>query len=392
MAHRDAPVRVGDLIVVEPQTLVAGGDALARIDGFPLFIASIYPGDCAQVRVTEVRRGWGRGELVDLIEASPARRIEPCPAARDCGGCDWTELRLDAQLRAKRTILLEALTRIGRLPLETLPPITIHPSPLNYRLRSRLHPDGKGSFGFFAPRSHRVVPLPPECEVVGPILLANIDRIVEAVGTKHTGSIEIFETSTEITIAPADDQGPEIEITVGPDRFHFATGSFFQVNRHLLETLVRLVTESAEKSPRRNLAVDLYAGVGFFTLPLARLFASVISVEGSENAHRWSVRNIASHPNVELIHRDVEGFVRRIPNGVDFIMTDPPRAGMGDEVVKAIHNSDASRICFLSCDPVTFARDASALVRRGWSLLSIDLVDLFPNTHHVETLSSFTRV
>src|SRR5437867_7736533 len=130
-------MKAGDEITIQPQELVAGGAALARIEGFPIFATKVYPGDTAVVRLTEVKKGFARAELVRIIVPSRLRRAAPCPVAGDCGGCDWTALRLDAQLIAKEAILRESLRRIGKF--ERHPPIAMHPSPLNYRLRSRLH-------------------------------------------------------------------------------------------------------------------------------------------------------------------------------------------------------------------------------------------------------------
>src|SRR5438105_7028953 len=157
-------MKAGDEITIEPQELVAGGATLARIDGFPIFATNVYPGDVAVVRLTEVKKGFARGELLRLLTPSPLRRVAPCPIAEECGGCNWTSFRLDAQLQAKERILRESLRRIGKL--QSHPEIAIHPSPLNYRLRSRLHRDGD-AIGFYAMRSNRVVPLASECEVVG---------------------------------------------------------------------------------------------------------------------------------------------------------------------------------------------------------------------------------
>src|SRR5436189_5560030 len=157
-------MQAGDEVTVEPTELVAGGAALARIDGFPIFVTNVYPGDVAVGRLLEVKKGFARADLTRLIAPSPLRRAVPCPIAGECGGCDWTALRLDAQLRAKERILRESLRRIGKI--NAPPDIALHPSPLNYRLRSRLHRDGD-AVGFFAIRSNDVVPLARECEVVG---------------------------------------------------------------------------------------------------------------------------------------------------------------------------------------------------------------------------------
>ncbi len=338
---------------------MAGGTALARIDGFPIFIPNVYPGDVAVARLTEVKKGFARAELVRLVRASGLRRAAPCPVAGECGGCDWTALRLDAQLQAKVRILSESLRRIGKI--REHPPIALHPSPLNYRLRSRLHRDGE-AIGFYAVGSHRVVPLAKECEVVG----------MES--AEHPREGETWEIDGRLIRGEQD-----VQIRVAPFTYRLSTSSFFQINRHLLGTLIRLVTAHARHVESKRLAIDLYAGVGFFTLPLATLFERVIAVELAS-----APLNIA--PNVEVIHASVEHFG---PPRADFIFLDPPRAGAHRRVIQAIGTRAAEMICYLSCDPVTFSRDARLLLDSGWRLATLDLIDLFPNTHHVETLASF---
>jgi 23S rRNA (uracil1939-C5)-methyltransferase len=349
-------VQAGDVITIEPSELVAGGDALARIDGFPIFASNVYPGDVARVRLTEVKKGFARAELVRIERASPLRRAAPCPVAEECGGCDWTALRLDAQLLAKKRILAESLRRIGKMT--DIPPIAMHVSPLNYRLRSRLH-EQDGAVGFYAMRSNRVVPLARECEVVG----------VET--ARHPIPGETWEIDGRVVVGEFSLLG-----------YTLSTGAFFQVNRHLLETMLRRVREIAGSG---ELAIDLYAGVGFFTRPLTERFERVIAVEGSN----VSVRYLRMNTTAEAVHAPVEHWVSRMPEA-DFVFLDPPRAGARPEVIAAVAKK-AMRICYLSCDPVTFARDANRLRAAGWRLASLDLLDLFPNTHHVETLSSFER-
>ena len=161
--------------------------------------------------------------------------------------------------------------------------------------------------------------------------------------------------------------------------------AFFQVNRHLLGTLTRRVTELV--SPSRRTAVDLYAGVGFFTVPLSRLFERVIAVEGSPVSHRCGKINA---PRAKWFNAAVEQWVRDMPRA-DFVFLDPPRAGARREVIDAVARRAKERIAYLSCDPVTFSRDANRLIASGWHLATLDLLDLFPNTHHVETLASFER-
>ncbi|HEY0158152.1 MAG TPA: TRAM domain-containing protein [Thermoanaerobaculia bacterium] len=363
-------MREGDLLTITPTELVAGGDALARVDGFPVFAMNVFPGDVAKVRLYEVKKGYAKGDLVELLMPSPWRRAEPCPIAHECGGCNWTAYRLDKQLEAKRRILTESLRRIGKFDVQSLPEITVHPSPLNYRLRSRLHRDGD-AVGFFAMRSNRVVPLVPECEVVG----------VET--ARHPSEGEQWEVDHGVI-------RDERELTMQVDAFTYRlhTRAFFQVNRHLLGTMLRLVNGHASKTRQRHLAYDLYGGVGFFTLPIAQHFHKVMLVEGSPVSVRYARMNVPRH--VKVVEAAVEQHVLNM-RPADFVFLDPPRAGAKREVIAAVAERTKERIAYLSCDPVTFSRDASRLIASGWRLSTLDLLDLFPNTHHVETLSSFER-
>ena len=374
-------MQAGDEITIEPAELVAGGAALARVDGFPVFATGVFPGDLAVVRLLEVKKGYARAELARLVTPSPLRRAAPCPIAGECGGCDWTALRLDAQLRAKERILRESLRRVGKIRAH--PDITLHPSPLNYRIRSRLHRDG-AAVGFFAMRSNDVVPLARECEVVGTETAARFGggagapaRPAGAEAATAARDEEIWEINGELV--------RNGEIVIGG---YVAGGAgFFQVNRHLLATMLRLAGEHASRVRRRALAVDLYAGAGFFTAPLVSLFERVFGVEGSPVSYAYGKINA---PGAKWANAPVERWVRSMPRS-DFIFLDPPRAGAPREVIDAVARRASEVVAYLSCDPVTFSRDASRLIASGWRLATLDLLDLFPNTHHVETLASFER-
>ena len=379
----------GDILTITPVELVAGGEALARVDGFPIFASNVYPGDVARVRLYEVKKGFAKADLLELVTPSPSRRLAPCPVAGECGGCDWTALRLDKQLEAKRHILSESLRRIGKFDVRTLPEIRVHPSPLNYRLRSRLHRDGD-TVGFYALRSNRIVPLAEECEVVGIETARTLGT--PASGPAGPGASRSREDVREEELWELNDtlirDERDLTITVDAFTYRLNTRAFFQVNRHLLGTMLRLVTAHAARVKTRGRAADLYGGAGFFTVPMARLFERVTMIEGSPVAVRFARMNVPR--NVKVIAASVEHAIRDMRE-VDFTFLDPPRAGASREVIDAVAARTKEIIAYLSCDPVTFSRDASRLIASGWRLSTLDLVDLFPNTHHVETLSSFER-
>ena len=384
------PVTEGGEYLVEPEELVAGGDALARIDGFPIFVGGIYPGDRAKILIVEVKKGYARGSVLELVQGGPHRRQVPCPAAETCGGCDWTSLRLDLQLKAKTKILEQSLRRVGKFDPRDLPPIAVHPSPLNYRLRSRLQVDHhQGSIGFFESGTHRVVPLPDECEVVGPGVITHLAALKARAG--EAPFIQTFEDGRQFASGSNLDAFDRLSIRVRDFTYQLSLDSFFQVNRHLLGALIDGVMESAGRTKSKRHGWDLYAGVGFFSLPLSGIFDSVTAVEAAEESFPFGHQNASGYPNISFLRERVERYLQIASATVDFIMIDPPRAGLDASIPEALSRTEAEIICYLSCDPVTFARDASRLAHRGWKLTTLHLLDLFPNTHHVETLSSFER-
>ncbi|MFZ2493008.1 MAG: hypothetical protein WA208_16110, partial [Thermoanaerobaculia bacterium] len=282
-----------------------------------------------------------------------------------------------------------------------LPDVTVHPSPLNYRLRSRLHRDASGAVGFYAMRSNRVVPLTSACEVVGVETAKTYGTDTAARSASgapdaalhehHPDSVEDDDPSTgQIWEIDGEVISGEQELTVSAGRFAYrvSTTSFFQVNRHLLGTMIELVTAHASRVERKRYAVDLYAGAGFFSAPLATVFDHVTAIESAPASVHYARLNTPR--SVKIVDSPVERWLPKMRE-TDCTFLDPPRAGAKPEVIDTVAERTRESILYLSCDPVTFARDASRLVSVGWNLTSLDLLDLFPNTHHLETLGTFTR-
>jgi tRNA/tmRNA/rRNA uracil-C5-methylase (TrmA/RlmC/RlmD family) len=242
-------------------------------------------------------------------------------------------------------------------------------------------------------KSHRVIPISDKCEVVGPQVIANLDELRRLARETTADSIETFESGDMFAAVAVEERegGEEVSIEVGRHTYHLSTAAFFQVNRHLLPKLIERMMALATSTTGRRRAIDLYAGVGFFSLPLASAFQQVTSVESSARSHHFARRNLRKQKNVEVVRASVEEFVASDRADADLIVVDPPRAGVEHGALDQIASRARSKICYLSCDPVTFSRDASLLLRRGWALRTLELFDLFPNTHHIETLSSFER-
>lgn len=387
--QRPNPPSIGDIIEVEIDKLVAGGEGLGRTGGMVVFARPAYPGDLVRVRVSEAKKRFVRGPVVELVRRSPERRLEPCPIAESCGGCDWTSYRLDAQLRAKQQIVGESIRRIGKLEGSSVPPIRVHASPLNYRLRSRLHCDDSGRVGFYELRSHCIVPIVPECEVVGPLLREVISR--GEINGEPGSDVVLVENEHQLIRRDCDDSAPRtLMIPVRDHDFEISTESFFQVNRHLLGLLSDLVLSHADGLDADGRALDLYGGAGFFAVPLSHRFTHVVTVEHDAEGHRLALKNVSSLP-VEAVQADVLEYLRKERDRPDFVFLDPPRSGVHSGIIDELDRLDPTIISYLSCDPVHLARDLSRFQDRGWAPITIDMIDLFPNTHHIETLVSLRR-
>jgi 23S rRNA (uracil1939-C5)-methyltransferase len=374
-----------DQVEVVVEKLVAGGEGLARVDGAPLFIPLSAPGDRLRVRVVERHPDFGRALIVAILEPGPGRRAPPCPHFAVCGGCDLQHLDDELQSELRAQAALETLRRLGRL--ERLPEaVLVRGAAWGYRLRTQVRTepaDGGVAVGYFARASHTLVPIS-----VCPILVPELETTVTGLARVLRGDaprrldVAAGDRST-ITLSPPVDGLPRgtIERRVGRFSFEHDARAFFQAHAGLLGDLQREVCGRSTG----ELAVDLYAGVGLFTLPLARRYRRVIAVESDRIAARFASRNARANgvANVEVVARSVESWARSMPKEVDRVVVDPPRTGLPRPLRRALIEARVARLTYVSCHPATLARDLRDLVT-AYSVRSLALVDLFPQTGHIE--------
>jgi tRNA/tmRNA/rRNA uracil-C5-methylase (TrmA/RlmC/RlmD family) len=382
-------------IEVRIESLAYGGDGIGRIDGRAIFVPRTAPGDLVRVRITEDRKSYLRGEVVDLVEAGPNRRDAPCRYFGTCGGCQLQHVVYPAQVEAKAGFVRDALTRIGRIDLPH--PVPIHNDPsseFGYRLRATAHAvrTRRGTiFGFYASRSHRVVDI-DAC----PLLVAPLDDAWRTARRSVTASgiVDLAAGDERVSVSPASEagSGSTLEIDVGGFRYLFAADVFFQANRFMLETLVSRAVDGLGG----DLAVDLFAGVGLFTLPLARGFERVVAVESDPHAIRFARDNAQRNgvANLDLRVSSVESWLEasdHAPGAIGTLLLDPPRGGVGQEGAAKIARLAPETIVYVSCDPATLARDLRVLLDNGYALREVEALDLFPQTVHVETIARLDR-
>jgi len=425
---------------VTVERMIPGGRGIAFLEKKAVFLPLVVPGDRVLVKQAADRGSYLEVLDSELVEASPDRQTPPCPYFGRCGGCDFQQMNLRRQLDGKAEILTDALGRLGRIGAAQSGIARISSPDSAYRNRLQLKVlarNGKVSWGFFERASHRVVEV-DRCRIAldrSWSMLPDLQAFLEEspMTVECLSEVEIFqgdgeEALIDLRLKPGADNlsmlkrdllaggfdwesrpvslylsrsqkrtlrvmGPgSVRKTVGEWTFRVSRGSFFQVNEFMLETLSRRATHGLEGSR----ALDLFCGVGFFTLPLSKTFGLVWAVDRNAAAILDMEANARANGrrNCRIFHRDLETFLRdrrRDLEAVDLVLLDPPRSGIPKTTVGRVADLKASRIVYVSCDPSTLARDLAIILGRGYAIESLEIVDLFPHSHHLEAIARLKR-
>jgi len=383
---------------------IYGGKGLARWERLAVLVPFVLPGEKAKVRIERRLSGHAEAAPLEIIEPSAARRTPACPYFGRCGGCHYQHSDYAFQLEQKCEILRETLRRTARLaPPEQIE--VIAGEPWGYRNRAQFHLKG-GALGYLEAASSRFCPV-ENCPICSPEInqaLEVLRRMSRQPRFPHfLQRLEIFSNGREFQLNVLEADRPParrffewcaeglpgvmnsaLDYAAAGYVFRVSRRSFFQVNRFLLDRLVELAVENA----RGQTAVDLYAGVGLFSLALAGRFERLIAVEAGASAAADLVFNASRNAALIEVHKTTaEAFLSRLERPPDFILADPPRAGLGKPVVRELLRLKPPEIRLVACDPVTLARDLGLLARGGYRLEALTLIDLFPQTYHFETLA-----
>jgi len=377
---------------LEIEQLVSGGDGLGRFEGIPIFVPRSAPGDRLRVRLTERRPGYGRAEIVEIITPGPGRREPPCPYFTRCGGCDLQHLEDDVQLRLKAEAVRETLRRLGGIEMPSKVVVEAG-EPWHYRLRCQLHAaetDRGIEVGYYERGSRDLVPV-ESCPILVPELERLLPELPQALRDETHRRVDLAAGSDgRWTAAPAIEGLPQGDVTFEAAGFTYAYDArcFFQGHRGLLEKLV----EHAVGSWEGEEAFDLYAGVGLFALPLARRYEKVTAVEGDRVAARFARNNARRNKakNVLAEAQAIETWISNLPEGAERVVVDPPRAGLATRVRALLRQRKARRLSYVSCHAATLARDLKYL-DPIYELESLALLDLFPQTGHIEVVAQLVR-
>jgi 23S rRNA (uracil1939-C5)-methyltransferase len=364
------------------EKVIYGGSGLARSDQGVVFVPRTAPGDVVDVEITTRKKDYSVAQVTGIVEPSPDRQSPLCEA----GCCHWQHMRYDRQVHYKEEIIRESIGRLGHFVWDGSIDRVTGPD-RNYRLRAAFHViDGR--FGFMRENTHTVIPI-RECASLVP----EINQFIQS--TDPVGAAEVHVVSTPAVAATFVFQDGSIKrsgratIHVGNLQYRISAETFFQANRFLLVPMINEVVQQVGTAPRHVL--ELYSGVGFFSVPLSQIATEVIAVEESGHAVRQARESagINDRGNLRFVEGRVDATLQEARVKPDVVVLDPPRAGCGVKVAKKITEVRPNRIVYVSCNPSTFAREAAVFVSRGYDLRRLTLVDQFPNTYHIEMVSSF---
>lgn len=403
--------------IVTLTTLTYGGDAMGRLDDHrAVFVPFGLPGERVRVRLTEEKRNFGRGEIVEILDPSPLRVIPRCIHFGVCGGCHYQHLPYEEQLKAKTDILRDQLTRIGKIEHPPVQDMVPSASPWNYRNHVQFHLTDDGKLGYVMAQSPRVFAI-QECHLpegsinaMWPQLEFEPEMNVERVSLRSGVDEELM-----LVLESDSPEAPELEIEAGisvahvfddnavviagndhlilrvVDRdFRVAAPSFFQVNTAMAQKMVEHLLAYLPITQSTTL-LDVYCGVGLFSAFLAPNCERVVGIESSPSSCDDFAFNLDEFENVELYEGFAEDVIRHLEVKPDIVLVDPPRAGLDKNVVDGILKLNPKVIAYVSCDPSTLARDAARLINGGYKLTQVTPFDLFPQTFHIESISFFEK-
>lgn len=411
-------------------TLANGGSGIAREEGLVIFVPGSFPGDVVLCRLTKVKKNYAEAEVVELLQLSPQRRTPPCPVADECGGCQWQQLPYAEQLKWKQRLFAETLTRQVGVEPQLLKPIVPAIAEWGYRSRVQVKCFYSATgfvTGFCRAKSRFVVGI-EQCLLMAPelnellaelrqllassSLAAEVFQIDLAIGhdkatravihhrsQNHAGLVALLEPLLERfngSLFVQKGRDPlinvhgtgELRISVDTPEIllNYAAG-FAQINLEQNRHLVSALLDAAQLKGSENV-LDLYCGMGNFSLPLARRAGFVCGVEDYAPSIEMARRNAAKNgsENVDFYTIAAEEALHKFADKFDLLVLDPPRAG-AYAVSKQLAERPIEKIIYISCDPQTLARDLKVLIGSGYQLVSSQAFDMFPQTFHVESLS-----
>ncbi len=407
-----------DVLEVAIERLAYGGDGVGKLpDGRVVFVPYTIPGEMVRVKLVEEKAHHARADLLVVLAPSPQRLIPRCRHFGMCGGCHYQHISYPHQLEAKASILRDQMTRIGGL--KELPEISLIPSPepWYYRNHIQFHQDKQGKLGFQKAHSNQPFAI-QECHLpeeginqLWPKIelepMRNLERISLRQGAEADlmivlenaipQALEFDVEGLEVSVVEVDPLGSlvlagsdHIQMQIQAKRFKVSATSFFQVNTLQAEAMVKHLLEFLPVDNTMTV-LDVYSGVGLFSAFLAPWVKRLVGIEISAQACDDFATNLDEYENVELYEAAADKVLNEVSFHPGAIVMDPPRAGLGKETVQRALAQAAPTLVYVSCDPSTLARDAKQLIVGGYKLTRLTLIDMFPQTYHIESMSFWEK-
>lgn len=386
-------MNAGDLLTLNIEKVAHGGLCVARHDGVVIFVRHALPGEIVEAKLISLapgKRSWF-AQTISVKKASEKRITPKCEffKADGCGGCDWQHADSQYQRELKLEVLVEQLERFGQVAnARQISSINaVEPSQSNWRTRIRVVANDEGKWGFRKTRSHEV-------QVVDKCLIAD-NSINDVLKTLPVGNpddeILIVKSKEETIVYPVEKRAPSAPNStqeVDGHDFAVAGDGFWQVHPGAASVLSRQIKESVKGLKVESFA-DLYAGVGVLAHSLLQEFplANAIVVEADRSAAQNAKENLKSFKNIQVSSERVDKWVRGVKNKFDVVILDPPRSGAGQSVMQQICRQTLQKIIYIACDPAALARDVLIAKKNGWKLETVVAFDLFPQTHHIESVA-----
>ena len=394
-----------------------GGEAIGRYDGRAVFVPFALSGETVRVRIVDDRKNFARAELIEVVKASPDRISPRCQYFGVCGGCHYQHLSYAKQLRLKQEILIDQLTRIGKIQNPPVQAAVAAQYEWNYRNNVQFHLDQSGVLGFIAASNpEELIPVKecflPEAAInsLWPTLEFEADSPVERVSLRCGVNDDLLlvleseevsppemETEAGISVVHLTEAGGDSVVLAGDGHivmqvmerlFKVSAASFFQVNTGMAGRMVAHLLENLPVSETSTL-LDVYCGAGLFSAFFAPNVARLIGIEAAPSACQDFIINLDEFENVELYEGLAQEILPALKVKVDLAIVDPPRAGLDKAVLDALLRLAPKTLAYVSCDPSTLARDAARLLAGGYQLKQVTPFDLFPQTYHIESISIF---
>lgn len=424
------------------ERLVYGGKGLGRYNNMVVFVPDVITGEQALVEIRTRKKDYAEAELIKIIKPSPHRIAPPCPIYHECGGCQWMHIDYPFQVQAKREIVAETLKRGLKAEDAAVPPLIPSSTPLNYRQRVQFkvqYENGSYPIGYYKRETHQLIDV-DECLLLRPLLNKALKNIREMLNSgkitqlKNLEEIHMHCSSDEMAIAfilyadgISKDElnnlfkeiketvseaagiifidkykkriiagSPFIEEELQGISFRISADSFSQIDWEQNKSLVKLALDYIGDKQYNN-GLDLFCGIGNFTLFIAKNADNVIGIDSGktaiDDAEYNSKKNLIK--NIRFMYNDVKyRMASLLAEGscFDLVLIDPPRNGVGKESVNLIAGFQPSKIIYISCNPVTLSRDIVYFKAKGYEIKRLQAVDMFPQTYHIETVAELVKL